>query len=80
MAPQPFPFSISDGLSDQPLKLELVNADGFDFRIKSGEKSFGTIALEYCQCFGSPEVPIKLTWKESTPRFAPTDKTTARTR
>jgi hypothetical protein len=76
--PLPFAFSVSDGLSDKKIDLKMINPDGFDFRIQEGERSFGTIALEYCQCFGSPEVPIKLTWKESVPRFAPTENTHAR--
>ena len=38
----------------------------------------GGIALEFCACSGSPDVPIKLSWTTTTPKFAPTAKTAAR--
>jgi hypothetical protein len=77
---EPFPiaFLVSEGPSEIVLELPLTNPDAFDFSIRQGQRSMGGIAIEHCVCQGSPDVPITLSWKTTTPAFAPTAKTAAR--
>ncbi|MDJ1479113.1 IPT/TIG domain-containing protein [Cytophagaceae bacterium YF14B1] len=76
--PLPLAFVISESLNEITLELPFANTEAFDFRIKKGERSMETIALEHCACQDKSEAPIKLSWKDTEARFAPTAKTAAR--